>query len=209
MSSNQVFSVAVCGGSASGKTTFVHRLKEELGEDHLTCISQDDYYSDLSHMTMEERDAVNFDHPDSLDHELLTEQLFALAKGHPIQKPCYDFKTHCRKKETVLVKPKSILIFEGIFSMSYPKLNDLFDLKIFVDVPADIRFVRKLQRDLGSRGRELSHIIEQYMKMVRVMHKKIVEPCKAYADFIVPWIHPDEKIVKALCHQIIKTKNTN
>jgi uridine kinase len=204
MSDKKNYTIAVCGGSASGKTTFVHLLRKELGMKDVTCLSQDDYYRDLSHLTMEERDQVNFDEPRSIDSELLIEQFLQLSEGQSIKRPCYDFSTHCRTKETCEVKPEKILIFEGTFSLAFKELRNLYDLVLYLDVPSDIRFIRKLQRDIGSRGRKLTHVVDQYLSMVRVMHNKFVEPCKEHADFVIPWTHQSDKIVKSLCNQFMK-----
>lgn len=180
------FVIGIAGGTGSGKTTVARRIYESLGLGSAVFLDQDSYYRDLSHLSLEERKQVNFDHPDSLDNDLLIAQLGELLAGKAIQKPTYDFAAHTRAEGTVRVEPRGIILVEGILLFVEPRLRDLFDLKIFVDTEADVRFIRRLRRDVEQRGREMGQIIEQYLATVRPMHFEFVEPSKRYADVILP-----------------------
>lgn len=179
--------IGISGGTASGKTTVAKRLYEEtkkIGD--VGIIRVDDYYNDLSHLTHEERKKTNFDHPSAYDQNLLFEHLYALKEGKEINKPIYDFTVNNRSKETEVVKPCNVLIVEGIMAFAFPQLRDLYDIKIFVDTPDDIRFIRRLSRDVEKRGRTVESVINQYLTTVRPMHSQFVEPSKIYADLIIP-----------------------
>ena len=177
--------IVFAGGSASGKSSIVKILKETYNE-KLTIIYFDDYYKELSHLSYDERAKVNFDHPDAFDLDLLIEHLKALKEGKTIHKPIYDFTTHNRKPEWEEVTPNSIVILDGILSLAIDAIVKLADLKIFVDTPADIRFIRRVERDMIERKRTLESIKEQYLKTVRPMHDLFVEPSKYSADLIIP-----------------------
>ncbi|MCE1245302.1 MAG: uridine kinase [Firmicutes bacterium] len=179
--------IGIAGGSGSGKTTVAEMIAEALGEERVTLLVQDDYYKDLSHMTPEERAKVNFDHPDSIDAECMAQHVSMLKNGSSIEKPSYDFKTHTRRKETDTVTPKEVVIIEGILVLDSNKLREQMDLKIFVDTDDDIRFIRRLKRDIQDRGRDLDSVIHQYLTTVRPMHFEFVEKSKRYADIILPW----------------------
>lgn len=180
------FVIGIAGGTGSGKTTVARRLYESLHLDSAVFVDQDSYYRDLGHLSLEERKRVNYDHPNSLDNELLVEQLRALTGGRAIHKPLYDFAAHTRTGETQLVEPRGVILVEGILLFADEQLRNLFDLKIFVDTEADVRFIRRLQRDLELRGRTVDSVIDQYLSTVRPMHFEFVEPSKRYADIILP-----------------------
>ena len=177
--------IIFAGGSASGKSSIVDLLKKEYFDD-ITVIYFDDYYKDLSHLTYEERAVVNFDHPDAFDVDLLIEHLHQLKNNQVITKPVYDFTTHNRKSEWEQVNPSKVIILDGILSLAIPEIVSLGDLKVFVDTPSDIRFIRRLERDMLFRGRSLESIKQQYLTTVRPMHELLVEPSKQFADIIIP-----------------------
>jgi uridine kinase len=180
------FVIGIAGGTGSGKTTVARRIYESLHLDSAVFLDQDSYYRDLAHLPLEERRQLNFDHPDALDNELLVQHLRALVERHPIAKPTYDFIAHTRADATIRVEPRDIVLVEGILLFVEPRLRDLFDLKIFVDAEADVRFIRRLRRDIEVRGRSLESVIEQYLSTVRPMHFEFVEPSKRWADVILP-----------------------
>ncbi len=178
--------IGVAGGTGSGKTTVAFAILEKVGWNRIALIQHDSYYYDASNLPFEERARLNFDHPDALETPLLVEHLKLLRAGQPVQIPMYDFRTHTRLAETRLVNPEPVILVEGILIFAEPALRDLFDVKIFVDADADIRFMRRLERDLKDRGRSLDSVIEQYMTTVRPMHLEFVEPSKRYAHVIIP-----------------------
>jgi uridine kinase len=180
------FLIGIAGGTGSGKSTVARRIYESLHLDSAAFIDQDSYYQDLADLTLEERKQVNFDHPDSLDNGLLAEHLAALAERRPVEKPVYDFAAHTRSGRVTRVAPRDVVLVEGILLFVEPALRDLFDLKIFVDAEADVRFIRRLKRDVEERGRSVDSVIEQYLTTVRPMHHDFVEPSKRYADIILP-----------------------
>lgn len=186
MEQNRVIIIGVAGGTGSGKTTVAQAILRRVGAKHIAYIPHDAYYRDLSHLPPEERSRVNFDHPDALETELLIEHLKALRAGRPVEIPVYDFTTHTRKKETRRVEPQRVILVEGILVFAEPALRELFDVKIYVDTDADIRFIRRLRRDVAERGRTVESVIEQYLRTVRPMHLEFVEPSKRYADVIIP-----------------------
>jgi len=177
--------IGIAGGTGSGKTRLAKQLQEAFG-DHATLIEQDCYYKDLSHLSPEERKKKNFDHPDSLDFELLQNHLQLLKAHQSITKPTYDFKIHCRIDENTIVHPKKIIIVEGILLLSLPEIRELLDLKIYVEAEDDIRILRRLERDINERGRDLASVKEQYLSTVRPMHMQFVKPSKIHADIIIP-----------------------
>lgn len=180
------FVIGIAGGTGSGKTTVARRLYESLHLDAAVFLDQDSYYKELGHLPLEERKLVNFDHPDSMDSELLARHLERLIAGEAVEKPTYDFAAHTRAAETVRTEPRRVILVEGILLFVESRLRELFDLKIFVDTEADLRFIRRLQRDLELRGRTIDSVIEQYLTTVRPMHFEFVEPSKRYADIILP-----------------------
>ena len=179
--------IGIAGGSGSGKTTIASAVLEDIGPERVALLLHDSYYRDLGHLTLEQRASSNFDHPDSLETALLVEHLGRLLAGDAIEKPVYDFTTHTRGAETERVEPRPVLLVEGVLVLAEPALRDLMDLKIFVDTDADVRLMRRLERDLRDRGRTLESVLEQYLRTVRPMHIEFVEPSKAHADLVIPW----------------------
>lgn len=178
--------IAVAGGSASGKTTVVNKIIDEFNKENVTVIKHDDYYKDQTHMSMEERVKVNYDHPLSLDNDLMFEQILDLIKGRKIIKPTYDFENHNRSDKCEEVHPTDIVILEGILIMEDERIRDLCDIKLFVEADDDLRFIRRLQRDMAERGRTLESVVNQYLNTVKPMHYAFVKPTKRYADIIIP-----------------------
>lgn len=170
--------VGVAGGTGSGKTTVAAAIAERLGCENLVHISHDSYYRPLDHLPMEERGKTNFDHPEALETSLLVEQLKTLKQGQPVEVPLYNFATHSRRAETITVNPAKIILVEGILIYANEELRDMLDIKIFVDTDSDVRFIRRLQRDVNDRGREVNSVISQYLETVRPMHNQFVEPSK-------------------------------
>ena len=183
---NQPLVIGVAGGSGSGKTTVVRRIIESIGDDQVTILEHDRYYRDRNDLRLEERAALNYDHPDSLETDLLVRHLHELRAGRPVQVPAYDFARHARQSETVTALPRKAIIVEGILIFADAALRGLMDVKVFVDADADTRFIRRLQRDIAERGRTVASVIEQYLGTVKPMHLEFVEPSKRYADIIIP-----------------------
>ncbi len=182
---NEPLFIGISGGSGSGKTTIVRRIFKEVPERSIAIIEHDAYYKDQSNITYEERCKTNYDHPFAFDTDLFVEHIKELKKGSVIQKPIYDYSTHNRKKETIKVEPKEIIIVEGLLVFYEERIRDLLDIKIFVDTDADIRILRRINRDMRDRGRSLESIMSQYMSTVRPAHEQFIEPTKKYADIIV------------------------
>jgi uridine kinase len=178
--------IGIAGGTGSGKTTVANVIVERVGRDKIAYLAHDAYYLDLNHLPKEQRARVNFDHPNSLDTPLMIEHILKLKEWHPVDLPIYDFKTHSRTDQTMRVEPRLVIIVEGILIFAEPVLRELFDVKIFVDTDPDIRFIRRLERDLIERGRTTANVIKQYLSTVRPMHLEFVEPSKRYADVIIP-----------------------
>lgn len=179
-----VFGVA--GGTASGKTTVARAILDAVGASQIAYLPHDAYYNDRRDLTFEERARLNYDHPDSLDTRLLIRHIKDLIKGFPVHVPVYDFTTDQRTEDTILVEPAPIILVDGILIFTKRKLRDLMDIKIFVDTDADVRFIRRLKRDMNERGRSLDSVVHQYLETVRPMHLKFVEPSKRHADIIIP-----------------------
>src|SRR5690554_1656054 len=177
--------VGIAGGTGSGKTTLARKVQAGLGSRSVS-IQHDWYYHDQSDVSFEERGKVNFDHPNSLDNDLLVKHLKALKAGEPVEAPQYDFTQHTRFAETVRIEPLPVVIVEGILLFAVPELRDAFDIKLFVDTDADIRAFRRIRRDIRDRGRDFESIREQYYETVRPMHLEFVEPSKRWADLIIP-----------------------
>jgi uridine kinase len=178
--------IGIAGGTGSGKTTVANAILDRVGADHIAAFPHDAYYKDLTALSPALRAQINFDHPDSLETSLLIEHLQHLRNGLSIDLPVYDFKTHTRTAQTIRIDPKPVVMVEGILIFMEPLLRELFDIKIFVDTDADIRFIRRLQRDIAERGRTSESVIHQYLETVRPMHLEFVEPSKRYADVIIP-----------------------
>lgn len=179
--------IGIAGGSASGKTSISRHIQENFQDvTHVLVIRQDDYYKDQSNKPMEERVKTNYDHPDAFDNDLLVEQIHALVSGHQIEKPTYDYVNHTRSCHTETCYPCDVLVLEGLFVLQDEKLRSLLDIKVFIDTDADIRFIRRLNRDVQERGRTMESVVTQYMSTVRPMHESFVEPSKRFADVIIP-----------------------
>jgi uridine kinase len=178
--------IGVAGGSGSGKTTVVRRIVESLGNDQVTVLEHDRYYRDRSDLRLEERAAMNYDHPDSLETDLMVRHLQALRSGSAVEVPVYDFARYARVAATDLAQPRRAIIVEGILIFTDAPLRSLLDVKVFVDADDDIRFIRRLRRDVAERGRTMDSVVEQYLNTVKPMHLDFVEPSKRYADIIVP-----------------------
>lgn len=178
--------IGICGGTGSGKTTVARRILADVSAECVLYMQQDSYYRNLGDLPPELRHNVNFDHPDALDNDLFINHVKALRAGETVEMPVYDFTTHTRRPETVTLAPKPILIIEGILIFADPGLRELMDIKIFVDTDADLRFIRRLQRDINERGRSAGSVIKQYLETVRPMHDQFVEPSKRHADVIIP-----------------------
>ncbi|MFO8028297.1 MAG: uridine kinase [Cyclonatronaceae bacterium] len=178
--------IGVAGGSGSGKTTVIQHICKTIGEDNLSLIAHDAYYRDLKHLSFEERARQNFDHPASLETELLIRHIRALASGYSVDCPIYDFSNHVRKDETLTITPKKIILVDGILIFYEKQLRKLMNIKLFVDTDDDVRLLRRLRRDITERGRSIEGVLDQYEKFVRPMHLEFVEPTKRYADIIIP-----------------------
>jgi uridine kinase len=178
--------IGIAGGTGSGKTTIANVILARVGAERIAFLPHDAYYRDLADLPRAQRDIVNFDHPDSLETELLIGHLETLRRGEPAEIPVYDFTAHARTDRTTTIEPHPVILVEGILIFAEPGLRRLFDVKIFVDTPADIRFIRRLQRDMLERGRTLDSVIHQYQTTVRPMHEEFVEPSKRFADVIIP-----------------------
>lgn len=177
--------IGIAGGTASGKTTLAKNIENEFGE-NIAKLSHDYYYKSHDDLSFEERQKLNYDHPDAFDTDMLIQHIKDLKAGKAVEAPIYSFKEHNREKETLTVKPNKVILVEGILIFENPELRDLMDIKIFVDTDADIRFIRRLERDLLERGRDLQSVITQYCGTVKPMHEQFVEPSKKHADIIVP-----------------------
>ena len=178
--------IGICGGTGSGKTTVANRILESVSASEVVFIQQDSYYRNITDLPVDYRHIANFDHPDALDNDLLVNHVRRLKAGEAVELPLYDFKTHTRMNETRHVEPKPIVIVEGILIYADPRLLEQMDIKVFVDTPDDVRFIRRLRRDLAERGRTVESVIEQYIATVRPMHMQFVEPSKRHADVIIP-----------------------
>lgn len=186
MSMKRPVVIGVTGGSGSGKTTISNKIYSRLAGESVVMIPQDAYYNDQSAMTMAQRQAVNYDHPDSFDTDLLIRQLKALVAGQTIEQPVYDYTAYNRAQETVQIEPADVIIVEGVLLFVEPRLRDLLDIKVYVDTDDDLRFIRRMQRDVVERGRTVDSVVQQYLATVKPMYHQFVEPTKRYADIIIP-----------------------
>jgi len=193
--------IGIAGGTGAGKTLVAQSISQDLGGDDVLIIEQDSYYRDLRHIPLGEREMRNFDHPDAFDRDLLRSHLEALVGGRQVDMPVYDMRTHTRNPESLRVKPRKVMILDGLLILEDPALRQLLDIKIYVDADPDIRFIRRLKRDLTERGRTLDQVIRQYESTVRPMHLQFVEPSKRYADVIIP-----EGGYNVVAIDLIKTK---
>ena len=201
--------VGVCGGSGSGKTTFCNQFVNLLGHDRIVHLKQDDYYRDLVHLAPEDRARSNFDHPDSVEFDLLLEHLESLCTGHEIAVPKYDFSSHCRVHVEQIVSPKPIILVEGILLFSNDSITSKMDLKVFIDTPTDVRLDRRVIRDVRERGRTVESVQEQYMNTVLPMHERFVEPAKRMADRVISGELPFEPHLYDICGHIMMLKQSS
>lgn len=178
--------IGIAGGTGCGKTTVVNQILNQLTEGEVGVISQDSYYKDTSHLSFDERVKINFDHPRSIDFELLESHLKELRKGNDIHQPVYSFIKHNRTGDTILTHPRKVMIVEGILILTNPELRDMFDIKIFVHADSDERLIRRLKRDITERGRDIEEVLSRYQNTLKPMHQQFIEPMKEYADIIIP-----------------------
>lgn len=178
--------IGICGGTGSGKTTIARKIVEAVGAVNVVLIEQDSYYRNLSDMPLDERHQANFDHPDSLDSDMLVNHILRLKQGLTAEMPLYDFKTHTRSNRIEIIEPKPVVIVEGILIFAEPRVLDLLGIRVFVDTPDDVRLMRRLKRDHTERGRTYEHTLDQYERTIRPMHLEFVEPSKRHADIIIP-----------------------
>lgn len=193
-----MYIIGIAGGTASGKTTVVKEIVNSLSENEVAVIPQDSYYKDSSHIPEDERQFINFDHPEAFDWELLVEQLCMLRNGKAIEQPTYSYITCTRQPETIHIEPKKIIIIEGIMALVNPKLREMMDLKVFVDADDDDRLIRLIRRDIIERGRTPEMVMSRYERIVKSMHREFIEPTKKYADIIIPQGGNNYKAIKAL-----------
>lgn len=196
-----VIVIGIAGGTGSGKSTLVKKIKEEFN-DRTTIISHDFYYKQHSDISFEQRKKLNYDHPDSFDTDLMIEHIRQLAAGQAIQRPVYDFTIHNRVDETVTVRPAKVIIVEGILIFENKELRDMFDIKLFIDTDADVRIIRRILRDVSERGRTLESVVNQYLTTVKPMHEQFVEPYKKYADIIIPEGGYNQVAIEMVNHRI-------
>lgn len=178
--------IGIAGGTGSGKTTVVRKIVESLPAGEVVLLPQDSYYKDSSHVPAERRQSINFDHPDAFDWPLLSAQVAALRRGESIEQPVYDYLTCSRQPRTIHIDPREVVIIEGIMALFDPALRAMMDLKVFVDTDPDERLIRVIQRDMLERGRTAEAVMERYVRVLKPMHEQFIEPCKRYADLIVP-----------------------
>ena len=194
--------IGIAGGTGSGKTTVVNKIISQLSKDKVAVLSQDSYYRDSSHLPLEERQKLNFDHPDSIEFGLLVRHLEALKRGEPIEEPDYSYLTCTRSAKTTVIYPKPVVIVEGILILTNPALRKLMDIKVFVDCDSDVRLARVVRRDMIERGRDVTVILERYEKTVRPSHLQFIEPTKRFADIIVPEGGNNKVAIQILTHFI-------
>jgi len=194
--------IGICGGTGSGKTTIARSIVESVGAGNVVLVEQDSYYRNLADMPLDERHQANFDHPDSIDSEMLVNHLIRLKQGLPIEMPLYDFVTHTRGDKIEVIEPRPVVIVEGILIFAEPRVLDLLDVRVFVDTPDDIRLMRRLKRDITERGRTFERTLEQYERTIRPMHFEFVEPSKRHADIIIPEGSNTGITVEFLCSMV-------
>jgi uridine kinase len=199
--------IGFAGGSGSGKTTIVKRLMESAPDLSVSLFQLDHYYRDLAHLDPVERDAVNFDHPDSLELNLVADHVARLAEGMAIERPTYEFASHTRSSKVVVIEPKDVVLVDGIFALYHPVVRERLTAGVFVDVDDDVRFIRRLKRDVSERGRSIESVIKQYLTTVKPMHDQFVAPTKKLADMVVYWDSYNEKTITLLSQLIRQKKN--
>lgn len=197
--------IGIAGGTGSGKTTVVQNILKKLNEEHICVLSQDNYYNDNHGLSMEEKEKVNYDHPSSIDFDLLTAHVKALKEGKSIEQPVYSFANHARTEQKIIIKPQKILIIEGILVFTHTPLLEEFDLKVFVEADPDERLIRRIRRDIQERGRDLEEVLNRYQATLKPMHETFIEPSKNHADIIVPNMRPNTAAVELLAHYIAST----
>src|SRR5690606_2441465 len=198
--------IGIAGGTGSGKTTVVHNILKNLNTENVLVISQDNYYKDHKELSFDEREKINFDHPRSIDFDLLTQDVMKLKNGENIEQPVYSFLTHSRTEETLLTHPKDVIIVEGILVLTHPDLRNLFDVKIFVHADSDERLIRRIRRDIQERGRDLEEVLGRYQKTLKPMHEQFIEPSKIHADIIVPNMKKKNEVAIRVLSTLIKDK---
>ena len=199
--------IGICGGTGSGKTTIARSIVDTVGEEKVVLIEQDSYYRNLADMPLDERHQANFDHPDSIDSEMLVNHIMRLKQGLTVEMPVYDMVTHTRSDRIEIIEPKPIVIIEGILIFSEPRVLDLIDIRIFVDTPDDVRLMRRMRRDLNERGRSFERTLDQYERTIRPMHFEFVEPSKRHAHIIIPEGSNSGITVEFLCGMIREKLN--
>lgn len=198
--------IGIAGGTGSGKTTVVRNILKHLNTENVLVVSQDNYYKDHNDLSFDEREKINFDHPRSIDFELLTHHVRNLKNGEIVEQPVYSFITHSRTDETMITHPKNVIIVEGILVLTDPNLRELFDLKIFVHADSDERLIRRIQRDISERGRDLEEVLNRYRTTLKPMHEQFIEPSKNHADIIVPNMKKKNEAAIRLLSTLIKDK---
>lgn len=202
--------IGIAGGTGCGKTTVVQQIVEQLPKCEVCIISQDSYYKDLSHLTYEERVGINFDHPNSIDFDLLAKHLKSLRQGKSIEQPVYSFKEHNRTGKTITTEPTRVVIIEGILIFTHPEIRELLDIKIFVHADSDERLIRRLKRDISERGRDLEEVLNRYQSTLKPMHQQFIEPTKEYADIIIPTNRYNTvavDVIRTIIHQKLEEKS--
>ncbi len=198
--------IGIAGGTGSGKTTVVDQIVKELPADEVCVISQDSYYHDTSHLSLEERTKINFDHPKAIDFDLLVSHLKELRTGNSFEQPVYSFVEHNRTGETITTFPKKVIIVEGILILAHPDIREMFDIKIFVHADSDERLIRRLKRDIATRGRDLEEVLNRYQTTLKPMHQQFIEPTKEFADIIIPTNRYNTvavDVIRSIIHQKI------
>lgn len=198
--------IGIAGGTGSGKTTVVNNILRDLNTESVIVISQDNYYKDNHDMPLEERSKINFDHPRSIDFDLLKQHVRALKNGETIEQPVYSFITHTRTGETILTHPQSVIIVEGILVLTDAELRELFDVTIFVHADSDERLIRRVRRDIQERGRDLDEVLSRYQDTLKPMHQQFIEPSKNYADIIIPNMKKGHSVAVKILSSVIKEK---
>ena len=199
--------IGICGGTGSGKTTIARAILDAVGRENVVLVEQDSYYRNLADMPLDERHQANFDHPDSIDSDMLVNHLIRLKQGLSVDMPLYDFVTHTRSDDIEVISPKPVVIIEGILIFAEARVLDLLDVRVFVDTPDDVRLMRRLRRDINERGRTFERTLEQYERTIRPMHFEFVEPSKRHADIIIPEGSNTGVTVEFLCSMVREKLN--